>query len=280
MADDPAIRSVWVWTVAVRARMIQRMCSASRHDAPGEIALVARVGSILDVLGEAGVPLGVSEIARRTDLPKSTAQRLLGALVQARLVERHRTSYRLGLHLFELGQQVPRQRDLELLARPVLADLRAATRNTVHLAMLEGREMVYLDVLPGPDAPALPTRIGGRYPAHATAVGKAALAFSSDEAVDFVVAGGLPRQSPRTVTAPQQLARELDRVRDRRLAYDLEEGQLGVVCVAAPVFDADGDVVAALSVSGWSGRMNLDRVGAAVRPAAERLSRALQSQRL
>jgi IclR family acetate operon transcriptional repressor len=198
------------------------------------------------------------------------------ALVRAGLVERHGTAYRLGLHLFELGQQVPRQRDLERLARPVMTDLRDATRHTVHLAVLEGREVVYLDVLPGPDAPALPTRIGGRFPAHATAVGKAALAFAPTTAVESVMAGGLPRQSPRTVTAPARLVRELERVRERRLAYDLEEGQMGVVCVAAPVFGADGEVIAALSVSGWSGRMNLERMGAAIRPAAERLTEALR----
>lgn len=256
------------------------MCAAERHDPAGDVASVQRISAVLDALAASESALGVSELARRTGLPKSTAYRLLRALVTTRLIERDGAAYRLGLRLFELGQQVPRQRDLELLAAPVMADLREATRHTVHLAVLQGTEVVYINVLPGPNAPSLPTRIGGRFPAHATGVGKAILAFAPREAVEGVIAHGLTRHGPRTVTSPAMLTRELERVRARRVAYDLEEGQAGLACAASPVFGADGAVVAALSVSGWSGRMDFDRVSAAVYTAALGLSRTLRAERL
>lgn len=219
--------------------------------------------------------LGVSELARRTGLPKSSVHRLTGHLVAQGLLERHGTRLRLGLKLFEIGQLATRQRGLVDAARPYLADLWEATRNTVHLAVLEGTEVVYLDILRGADAPALPSRIGGRFPAHATAVGKAILAHSPQSVVDTVLAAGLGRISQRTITAPGILRRQLAKVRADGLAYDREESGAGVVCTAGPLHDADGSALGAISISGWSNRMRIARVAPAVRTAALGISRAL-----
>ncbi|WP_019201989.1 IclR family transcriptional regulator [Tsukamurella sp. 1534] len=249
------------------------MCPAERNDG----AVVARVEALLSAYRPGDGALGVSELARRTGLPKSTVHRLAGNLVDAGLLARSGTALRLGLRLFEIGQLATGQRDLVDAARPVLADLRSGTRNTVHLARLEGTEVVYFDVVPGPDAPDLPSRVGGRMPAHATGVGKAILAFSGGAVVDAVVAAGLPRLSTRTITSPALLRRQLQRIRVDGVAYEREESGRGTVCVACPVLDADGAPVAAVSVAGWSNRMRPERVAPAVRAAALTLSRVAGS---
>jgi DNA-binding IclR family transcriptional regulator len=192
------------------------------------------------------------------------------------LLEREGTAVRLGLKLFEIGQLAVRQRGLVDAARPYLADLREATRNTVHLAVLEGTAVVYLDILRGPDAPSLPSRIGGRFPAHATGVGKAILAHISGSALDKVTTAGLPRVSVRTITAPGLLRRKLDKVRADGIAYEREESGVGVVCAASPLLDRDGMPLAAISISGWANRMRTERVAPAVRTAALALSRTLR----
>ncbi|GAA1082089.1 IclR family transcriptional regulator [Tsukamurella spumae] len=245
------------------------MCPAERNDG----ATVDRIASVLSAYRPGDGGLGVSELARRTGLPKSTVHRLTGYLVAAGLLARSGTDLRLGLRLFEIGQLATGQQDLVDAARPLLADLRSGTRNTVHLARLEGTEVVYFEVLPGPDAPNLPSRVGGRMPAHATGVGKAILAFSDAEVVDSVIATGLPRLRPRTITSPTILRRQLQRIRNDGVAYEREESSAGTVCVACPVLDAGGAPVAAVSVAGWSNRMRPERVAPAVRAAALTLSR-------
>ncbi|PXY22359.1 IclR family transcriptional regulator [Prauserella muralis] len=247
------------------------MCPADRNDA----ATAARLTALLTAFSPGDETLGVSELARRTGLPKSSVHRLAGHLVTHGLLEREGTGLRLGLKLFEIGQLAVRQRGLVDAARPYLADLREATRNTVHLAVLEGTEVVYLDILRGPDAPRLPSRIGGRFPAHATAVGKAILAFSPESVVDTVISAGLPRISTRTITAPGLLRGQLSAVRDEGLAYDREESGVGVVCTASPLRGADGVALAAISLSGWTNRMRVERVAPAVRTTALALSRTL-----
>lgn len=238
---------------------------------------VARAVSVLNVLGKAGGALGVSEIARRVGVPKSSVQRMLRALLDQRLLERQGTSYKLGLKLFELGQQVPRQRDLREAARPFMADLREATGHGVHLAVLEGHEVVYLEVLRSTDGPPLPTRMGARWPAHGTGIGKAILAFSEESVVQGILATGLPRLSERTISNPGMFVAELERIKQRGTAYDLEESRPGVVCAASPVLGVEGSAVAGISVSGWHNRLDLDRCASAVRTAALGLSRQLQS---
>ncbi|MET9199323.1 IclR family transcriptional regulator [Gordonia sp. NPDC003585] len=240
-----------------------------------ELGSIARAVRVLDAVGAAELGMGVSEIARQTGISKSSAQRIAVELVENGLLERDGTRYRLGLHLFELGQRVPRRRDLRDAAAPFMHDLREATGHSVHLAVLDGTSVVYLDVLRSPSAPPLPTRAGGRWPAHGTGIGKAILAFSSADVVDRVVAGGLRRLSERTITNPGLFAAELARIRERGVSYDLEESRAGVACVASPVVGSDGQVVAGISVSGWHNRINLDHSAAAVRTAALGLSRQL-----
>jgi DNA-binding IclR family transcriptional regulator len=252
------------------------MCPA--HSSHGETSAVGRITSMLDAFRDDRDALSLSELARRAALPKSTTHRLTCELIRCGLLERAEGELRLGLKLFELGQLVPQQRCIRDAAKPVMADLREATRHSVNLAILESTDIVYVEILAGPDSPRLPTRVGGRWPAHATAIGKAILAFSDAETVQAVLDAGLERISERTITSAGLFRQELDRVRESGLGYDFEETRSGLVCVASPVHAAGGAVPAALSVSGWSTRLKVDRVGPAVRTAALTISRTLGAQ--
>ncbi|MBW8487476.1 IclR family transcriptional regulator [Actinomadura parmotrematis] len=243
--------------------------------APTDDTYLHRVVAVLGAFRGEEDAVGAAELARRTGLPKSTVHRIVLALVEEGLLERHAAHVRLGMRLFEIGQRVPRQRVLRDAARPYMQDLRAATGQTVHLAILDGAEVVYVDILAAPGGPPLPSRVGGRLPAHATGVGKAMLAFCPPETVRAVLDGGLPRLSERSTVAPGLLLRTLAAVRRAGVAYDQEESGLGIVCAASPVLGAGGEVLGALSVSGRSGRMRLDQVSPAVHTAALALSRTL-----
>ena len=221
--------------------------------------------------------LGISELSRRTGLPKSTVHRLSADLVRLGLLEQIGPRLRLGIRLFELGQLVPRQRTLKEAALPFMEDLREATRNSVHLAVLEGIEVVYVEILLSRGSRSLPSRVGGRLPAHATGVGKAIMAFSPVEVVTARIEAGLVRLSPHTIVTPGGLTRELATIRSEGVSYDRQESDLGIVCAAAPVFGADGAVLAGMSVTGRAERLDVKRMAPAVRTAALALSRALAS---
>jgi IclR family transcriptional regulator, acetate operon repressor len=234
-----------------------------------------RVVAILGAFRPEDDTVSATELARRLGLPKSTVHRIVASLVAEGLLERDAARVRLGLRLFEMGQRVPRQRVLRDAARPYLQDLREATGQTVHLAILAGSQVVYVDILTSPASPPLPSRVGGRLPAHATGVGKAMLAYSPAETVRTVLEGVLPRVSSHSTVAPGVLAAELARIREDGVAYDREESGPGVVCAASPVLGPAGEVLGALSVSGWSTRVRLEQVSPAVKTAALSLSRAL-----
>ncbi len=237
--------------------------------------MLSRAFALLTCFTEADGDLSLAELSRRTGIPKATVHRLVSQLAHWGAVEQTPAGVRLGMRLFELGQLAPRQRDLREAARPHMEDLRQATADTVHLAVLDGSDVVYLEKLTGRRGPPLPSRVGGRMPAHCTGVGKSLLAFSPDATVAEVVASGLVRRTPRTITIPAVLLRELADIRRSGLAFDREESTPGVVCVACPVLGRTGDVVAAVSISGWSNRLDPGRVASAVRTATLAISRQL-----
>jgi DNA-binding IclR family transcriptional regulator len=247
--------------------------STERNDPPNSV--LGRAFTLLTAFRPGEDELSLADLSRRTGIPKPTAHRLLAELADWDAVERTPTGLRLGMRLFELGQLAPRQRGLREAAAPFLADLFEATRETVHLAVLDGIEVVYLQKLDAKSGPPLPSRIGGRLPVYCTGVGKAMLAFAPPEVFRQVCAAGLRRRTPRTVVAPGLLERELARVRERGVALEREESTPGIVCVAAPVLAADGTVLGGVSITGWSARMDPDRLAPAVRTAALGLSRSL-----
>ncbi len=219
--------------------------------------------------------LSLAELARRTGLPKSTAFRLCHELVAGGLLERWGASYRLGLWLWEIGQQVPRQRILREAALPFMEDLFVATQETVHLAIRDGLEVLYIEKLVGHRPVAQPSRIAGRLPLHCTATGKIMLAYSSQQLLLQVIADGLTGRTPHTVMTPMALGLQLERIRRDGLAVETEETRAGYSSMAAPVLGARRTVVAALSITMPTPRLNMNRLSSPLRSAAAGLSREL-----
>jgi IclR family acetate operon transcriptional repressor len=217
----------------------------------------------------------VSEISRRAKLPKPTTSRLVRDLVAYGFLERDGPLLHVGTRLFAFGELASPHRRLRAVALAFMADLREATHQTVHLAVLVGVEVVYVEILRGRDAPRMPSAVGGRLPAHASAVGKASLAFSDPAVTETFYHHRLRQVGPRTVTAPGLLRRELDRIHDTGMAYDNEECAAGVACVASPILRPDGRAAAAISISGWCGRLNARRLGPAVHTVALAIGREL-----
>ncbi|TAM90117.1 MAG: IclR family transcriptional regulator, partial [Jatrophihabitans sp.] len=201
---------------------------------------------------EEGVPLSV--LVRRTGLPKGTLHRVLGELVHVRLVERVTNGYRLGGALYELGLRASAERRLREIAMPFLQDLYERTHETVHLAVREGVEVVYIEKIGGHRQARTPSRVGGRMPLHSTALGKALLANAPDAVFEQRVGAGLARLTPHTVTAPGLLRRQLATIAQTGIAFEHEESAIGVSCVAAAVLGPGEEPIAAVSVSGLTGR--------------------------
>ncbi|WP_224779434.1 IclR family transcriptional regulator [Leucobacter sp. Psy1] len=236
-------------------------------------SMIGRVKLVLSAFRATDRSLGVSEIARRTGLAKSTVSRIGSELVEHGFLERRGDEFELGLRLFELGELATKPKDLKRLALAHMTDLRSATGQTIHLAVLEAVEVVYIEILRSKSAPPLPSRVGGRMPAHATGVGKALLAFSGESVVERRIAAGLHEVGPGTIIDEEQFRASLLHVRSAGISYEYEESRTGVCCVAAPILAPDGHAVAAISVSAQVGTVNLERIGPAVQTAALALAR-------
>lgn len=239
---------------------------------------LSRALALLDAFGSADNELPLVELAARTGLPVSTAHRMVVDLVSWGGLERTRSGLRLGLRLFELGHLVSPQRTLREIALPYLEDLYESTHKTVNLAVRDGVEIVYVEKLVSRGVHARNSRAGGRLPIHATAMGKAILAFSSQETVNLLIEAGLRPLTPKTITDPARLRRELALIRQQRIAYDIEESQLGIMCAGAPLVHRNGDVVGALSVTDVRSTAEAHRLGTAVLIAALSLSRDLSDR--
>lgn len=218
---------------------------------------VERALSILQLFALGEAEIGLSEISGRVGLHQSTVFRLLATLSAAGFTQQNPLTgrYRLGLSALTLGQAFLRHSDLRQIAEPSLGVLRDRSGETVHLATLDGTQVVYLEKLPGLHPIGLmSSRVGDRAPAHCTGLGKALLAQIPDAALRESYRGGLTGFTPSTITRITALLTEMEKVRQAGFAIDDEEHEPGVVCVAAPVSDSRR-VVAAISVSGPSDRI-------------------------
>jgi len=230
--------------------------------------------------------LGVTEISRRLGLHKNNVFRLLATLEQQGYIEQCRENdrYRLGVRSLELGQAFARSRTLLKMARAVLDALANRCEESVHLGVMRDFEVIHVDGAQSDRLVLTGLRIGRRLPVHATALGKVLLGCSPEEvrqAYDrTVVAGGiLAPRTPTTITDPHKFFEHIRTVAVGGFALDLEECESGLRCAAAPVFDGDGEVVAAVSISGPAFRCDesrlLDELVPQVCSAAEQLSRHL-----
>jgi DNA-binding IclR family transcriptional regulator len=225
-------------------------------------AVIDRVSLVLDAFDGPG-RLTLAQVVRQTGLPRSSAHRMLERLVQLRWLRRNGRDYELGMRLVELGSLAVHQDRLHRAATPLLHDLHRATGLVVHLAVLDGSDVVYLEKIGDRMTAAIPTRVGGRQPAHCAAVGKAMLAYNEEADVDLAT-----RKTKYSISTPAQLTAELAKVRAHGVAFDREESLAGFGCVAAPI-GAPGEAVAAVSVCGPMNRMMFDqRLAAPVRMTA------------
>lgn len=250
------------------------MRSTERDTADGvDRSMIHRVASIMGAFKGSDRALSVSEIGRRSGIPKASASRIINELIEVGFLERTGVKVGLGMRLFELGERATRPSDLKKFALPSMAELRNATRQTVHLAVLEGSEVVYIQILRSSLTPPLPSRVGGRLPAYATGVGKALLAFSRQSVVDEILSKPLKAIGPRTITNPETLRSQFAEIRENRVAFEREENTANVGCAAAPILDYESKPIAAISISGHLDHIDLPRLGPAIATSAMALTR-------
>jgi len=224
-------------------------------------SVLRKVQLILESFGPDDEQLGLTEIARRAGVPKASVYRLAQELIRWGLLERRGSGYLLGIRLFELGQRVPRHRILHGAARPYMEDLHHATGETIHLGVLDGREVLYLEKVYGHEFVPLPSRVAGRMPLHCTATGRVLLAFGPRELQDEVLVPPLPRLTRYTVVSPTTLARELEQVRKNGHALESEQTRAGWASVAVPLTGPSGTIMGALSVTAptYRARKNINK---------------------
>jgi DNA-binding IclR family transcriptional regulator len=236
--------------------------SVSIPERENGIQSVRRAAALLRAFGNGTGELGVSELGRRLDLHKSTVSRLLATLESEGLLERAPGSdkYRLGHEILRLAGQMQPGGDVRTVARPFLVELAEATHETTNLAVLDGAEAHNVDQVTGPHLVRIGNWVGRRTPLHCVANGKALLAFQPPEVMERLTAGPLAAFTASTVTEPAALRAELARAREAGYAVALGEIEDGLNAVAAPIFGAEGRVLAAISVSGPAYRINPERL--------------------
>ncbi len=235
----------------------------------------AKAFRVLERLTTSERPTGVSELARELGLPKSNVHRVLTTLVELGYAQPSGTGgYQPTLRTWEIGVRVLNRVSVQRVAAPLLEELAFASGETVHLALRDGAEAVYVAIIESMRAVRTFTRIGQRVPLHCTAVGKVLAAFAREP----VAFGRLERHSPATITDAARFRQELERIRKQGYAVNLGEWNADVFGIAAPVVDHRGEVVGALALSGPSERLKpaaLKRVAPQVQATARRISTEL-----
>jgi DNA-binding IclR family transcriptional regulator len=244
------------------------------------LSSVANAIRLTKAFSEREYEMGISALAQRLGLAKSTVHRLATTLVEYDILEQnHETGkYRLGLALFELGTLVRRKMDAVSESRDQMHALVEMTGETVQLAVLDHLSVLYIRIRESRQAVRMSSSVGARAPAHCTSVGKVLLAHQPAEIVKQVIDNGLTRYTQNTIIAPEALLEELASIRSRGYAIDDEEIEVGLRCVAAPIRDHSGQVTAAISVAAPVQRMskkNLQTTVPNVVAAADSISRRM-----
>ncbi|TQS43686.1 IclR family transcriptional regulator [Cryptosporangium phraense] len=237
-----------------------------------------RAAAILDAFDPAHRELTLAALVRRSGLPRSTTHRLADRMLALGWLDKPHDRYRIGNRLFELSGLAPIRTELRESVLPFMQDLYNTVRTTVQLGVLDGSQVLIVEKIAGHRPMPMLSQVGGTVPTFCSALGRALLAYSPRSVVDAVLAGDLPARTPRTLTNPAAIRRELAAMPDRGWAVEREEGNIGVTCVAAPIFGPDGTVAAAVSITGPTGLVRPDRAGPAVRLVAAAASRAFSKQ--
>jgi len=243
---------------------------------------VERALNILEAAAQRRDGLTNAEISRKLGIPKSSASYILRTLEKRSYLRREQESgrYRLGLKILSLGGDAQANLDIADVALPFMRTLGEKIRMTVHLAVLDQGEAVYIEKVEAPGFFKVNTWVGRRMFLHSTSVGKCLLAWLPKHEIETMVRQqGLKKRTPKTITSVAKLLADLDRVRHSGHAVDDEENSLGARCLGAPIFDATGNVTAALGASGTltqTDETEMPRIIEALRETARRISRQLQ----
>jgi len=235
----------------------------SRRREPQRLSSVAMAMRLLKTFTEGEAELGVTQLARRLGVAKSTVYRLASTLVAEGMLEQNRENekYRLGISLFGLGALVRQRMNLSNEARPHIFALREATNETVRLALLDGEEIMYIYDLESTQAIRMRANLGDRKPVFCSAEGRAMLAFQDRRIQESVIRKGLAPRTPKTDTDPARLQVALQDVRDKGFAVEVEQCEIGMTSLAAPIHNAEGRVVAAVSIAGPRQRLDSKVIG-------------------
>jgi DNA-binding IclR family transcriptional regulator len=235
------------------------------------VQTIERVNLIFDTLINYPQGLSLGNLAKEIKLPKGTTHRLLSSLAYFDYVRQDllTKSYFLGFKLMDLGNLILDQLDLRNVAKPNLIYLAEKVQETVHLVIRDTDEALYIDkvdLYPRRAGLQMVSRLGARIPMHCCSVGKVLLANLPEEELEKVIKSrGLPKRTRNTITNRDQLSEHLAVVRVRGYAVDNEENEKGVRCVAAPIKNANGQVIAAISISGPTARITLEYIHAALK---------------
>jgi DNA-binding IclR family transcriptional regulator len=227
------------------------------------LSSVKKALELLDHFTAERPELSLAEISREVDAHKSSVFRVLTTLEAAGFLEKDPQSgkYRLGLKILDLAGRVWGRHDIRQIATPYMEELARETGEVIHLAVLDGADIVYLEKKGQGQILTVATRVGGRNPAYASSMGKILLADLSESELKAVLGRGkLQKLTPNTITEMPRLTEELNRIREQGFALDNEETFPGIRCVGAPIRDAGGKVIAAVSVTVPAQRMNDERV--------------------
>ncbi len=254
-----------------------------RQEDKNYIEVMAKIFSVLEFFiasGNKQKSTPFSEIAGALPLARTTVHRILYSLERLGYIERDTQSenYQLAPKFYELTGPAVHFRRLQSVAKTVMQNLLLRFGETVNLGVLDEGQVAYIDVLQSPSALRIAAVPGERNPVHSTALGKVLLAFLPDEEVAAVLdLHPMVRMTSKTITQKKHFIEHLAAVREQSVAFDMEENLSGVICVAAPIFDQSGRVLAGVSVSGPSPRMEpkLDQVREEIRAAASATSRML-----
>lgn len=246
---------------------------------------VSRSLRILEALGRDGKPQSLAEITAAVKLPKTTVHRLLETLQYEGYVEQNPVTRQLLLSskILELAASFLGRFDVREVARPLLMELWQRSQETVHLGLIDGSEVLYVEKLDSPHTIRMYSKIGRRAPLHCTGLGKALLAnLPAEELERILEQQEFQRFTENTLVDRADLLQELANIRSRGVAFDNEEHEKNVRCVAAPVFDAQGQVNSAISIAGPAFRMTPERqqdLEPYVVEAAQKISRRLGYRR-
>lgn len=223
---------------------------------------IDRAIDIIEKLVDAEKSLGVTEISNSLGLHKSTVYRLLATLDYRGYVEQDTNNrYKIGIKLFEIGAVALNTLDIRERIKPYLKQLREETRETIHLGILDNYEVVYIDKEESSETIRMYSRIGRRIDAHCTSLGKVLMAYSPPELVDDIInRRKLEQYTVNTIIDINELKKHIQLVRECGYAIDNEEQDIGIRCIGGPIFNYNGDIIAAFSIAGPSTRMTKKRV--------------------